>query len=48
MLEEETYEFEDNEDEIAPITVDDILHPAIDSNAKWKLGSLFKKLELLF
>ena len=48
MLEEETYEFEDNEDEIVAITVDNILHPAIDSNAKWKLNSLFKELEFLF
>ena len=34
MLEEETYEFEDNEDEIVHITVDDTFYPAIDSNAK--------------
>ena len=48
MLEEETHEFEDNKDEIVYITVDDTLHPAIDSNVKWKLSSLFKELEFLF
>lgn len=42
MLKEETYEFEENE------TVDGILHPAIDPNAKWNLSSLFKELEFLF
>ncbi|PKC54134.1 hypothetical protein RhiirA1_477901 [Rhizophagus irregularis] len=50
MLEEETYEFEENENEndIMHITVDDILHPAIDPNAKWNLNSFFKELEFLF
>jgi hypothetical protein len=48
MLEEETYEFEENENEIVHIKINDILHPAIDSNAKWKLSSLFKELEFLF
>ncbi|CAB4419430.1 unnamed protein product [Rhizophagus irregularis] len=50
MLEEETYEFGENENEndIMQITVDDILHPAIDPNAKWNLSSLFKELEFLF
>ena len=48
MLEEETYEFEENEDEIVQITVNDIPHPAIDHNAKWKLNSLFKELKFLF
>src|SRR4051812_47320558 len=44
MLEEETYEFGESENE-NDITVDDILHSAIDSNAKWNLSSLFKELE---
>ncbi|CAB4388178.1 unnamed protein product [Rhizophagus irregularis] len=50
MLEEETYEFGENENEndIMQITVDDILYPAIDPNAKWNLSSLFKELEFLF
>ena len=46
MLEEETYEFEENETVLT--TVNDILHPAIDSNAKWNLESLFKELEFPF
>ena len=48
MLEEETYEFEENENEIVHIEINNILHPAIDSNAKWKLDSLFKKLQFPF
>jgi len=28
--------------------IDDIIHPAIDPNAKWNLESLFKDLELHF
>lgn len=48
MLEEETYEFEENENEIMQITVNDILHPAIDKNAKWELNLLFKELNFLF
>src|SRR5581483_8548078 len=38
MLEEETYEFEESENEM----LDDIPHPAIDNNAKWELNLLFK------
>ena len=54
MLEEETLKFqnEDNEideiDELVEITVNDIIHPAIDPNAKWNLDSLFKELESPF
>jgi hypothetical protein len=43
-----TYKFEENKNEIVHIEINDILHPAIDSNAKWKLNSLFKELEFLF
>ena len=34
ILKEETHEFENNEDEIVHIIVDDTLYPAIDFNAK--------------
>ena len=40
---EETYEFE-NENEM----LDDTLHPAIDTNAKWKLNSLLKNWNFFF
>ncbi|PKY61299.1 hypothetical protein RhiirA4_449822 [Rhizophagus irregularis] len=51
MLEEETLKFQNEEDEINEvneITVSDVTHPAVDTNAKWDLNSLFKELELPF
>ena len=52
MLEEETLKFQNDEndtfEELNEVTVDDIIHPAIDPNAKWNLDSLFKELELSF
>ena len=46
MLKEE--ELANNDDDSDDI-VDDITHPAVDKNAKWILGTLFKKdLNLLF
>src|SRR3954453_22840424 len=52
MLEEETLKFQNDEideiDELNEITVNDVIHPAIDPNAKWNLDSLFKELELPF
>ncbi|GBC44373.2 ribonuclease H-like domain-containing protein [Rhizophagus irregularis DAOM 181602=DAOM 197198] len=51
MLEEETLKFQNEENEINEvneITVSDVTHPAVDTNAKWDLNSLFKELELPF
>ena len=52
MLEEETSKFQNEEYEINEIDESDItnniIHPAIDPNAKWKLESLFKDLEFPF
>jgi len=52
MLEEETLKFQNDEideiKELNEITVNDVIHPAIDPNAKWNLDSLFKELELPF
>ena len=52
MLEEETLKFQNDEideiEELNEITVNDVIHPAIDPNAKWNLNSLFKELELPF
>ena len=52
MLEEETLKFQNDEideiEELNEITVNDVIHLAIDSNAKWNLDSLFKELELPF
>src|SRR6185437_894239 len=47
MLEEETSKFENeeyeiNEMDVSDVTTNDIIHPAIDPDAKWKLESLFK------
>ena len=44
---EEANKFQNVDDEIG-MTVDSIIHPAIDPNAKWNLDSLFKELELPF
>lgn len=47
MLKEE--ELANNEDDSEENTVDSITHPAVDTNAKWTLGTLFKNdLNLLF
>ncbi|RGB41574.1 hypothetical protein C1646_752003 [Rhizophagus diaphanus] len=51
MLEEETLKFQNEEDEINEVNeiiVSNITYPAVDTNAKWNLNSLFKELELLF
>lgn len=52
MLEEETSKFQNEEYEIDEIdesvTTDNIIHPAIDPDAKWKLESLFKDLKFPF
>ena len=47
MLKEE--ELANNEDDSEDNAVDSITHPAVDTNAKWILGTLFKNdLDLLF
>ena len=52
MLEEENFRFQNEDNEIDDFEmddlIDDIIHPAIDPNAKWNLESLFKDLELHF
>ena len=52
MLEEETLKFQNEEYEIDEldtfIEINNTTHPAIDSDAKWQLESLFKKLEFPF
>ena len=49
MLQEEIFqEYEDDDDDIEYVEINNITHPAIDSNAKWKLNSLFKKLQFPF
>lgn len=55
MLEEETSKFQNEEYEIDEMDESDIfavtnniIHPAIDSDAKWKLESLFKDLKFPF
>ncbi|RIB27831.1 hypothetical protein C2G38_2159583 [Gigaspora rosea] len=40
-------EYEEDE-EISSLSVGDIIHPAIDSNAKWDIITLFNELPLLF
>lgn len=52
MLDEETSKFQNEEDEmdesdISEVT-NNITHPAVDSNAKWKLELLFKDLKFPF
>ena len=51
LLEEERQRFirediEENENE--EILIENMVHPAVDTNAKWKLISLFKELVLPF
>ena len=48
MLEEESLKFQNEEFETNELNVDSITHPAINSNAKWQLESLFKELEFSF
>ena len=48
MLKEESLKFQNEEFETNELNVDSITHPAINSNAKWKLESLFKELEFPF
>ena len=52
ILEEENFRFQNEDNEIDDFEmddlIDDIIHPAIDPNAKWNLESLFKDLELHF
>lgn len=52
MLEEENLTFQNNDYETDEldlfINTKNIVHPAIDSDAKWKLESLFKDLEFPF
>ena len=49
MLEEETLKFQNEEFETNnELDADNITHPAINSDAKWQLESLFKKLEFPF
>jgi hypothetical protein len=50
MLKEETERFEDEEYEAEDIleTTNNIIHPAVNSNAKWKLELLFKDLKFPF
>ena len=52
MLEEENVRFQNDDYEIDELDLDtnttEIIHPAIDPDAKWKLELLFKDLEFPF
>ena len=48
ILEDEIFSNFDNDDDDKIVSVNDIIHPAIDPDAKWDLESLFKKLEMPF
>ena len=50
ILEQETLKFQDeNDNEMEEfVETNNIIHPAIDPDAKWKLESLFKDLEFPF
>jgi len=50
MLEQETLRFQDeNDNEMEEfVETNNIIHPAIDSDAKWNLNSIFKELEFPF
>jgi len=49
LKEEELANYDDDSDDILNSTIDDIIHPAVDTNAKWVLSTLFKNdLDLLF
>ncbi len=48
MLQEEIFQEYKDDDDIEYVEINNITHPAIDSNAKWKLDSLFKKLQFPF
>ena len=41
-------EFDEIEEENISLELEDIIHPAINTNAKWELVSLFKELDLPF
>ncbi len=48
ILEDEIFSDFDNDDDDKIISVNDIIHPAIDPDTKWDLGSLFKELKMSF
>ncbi len=48
MLEDKIFSDFDNDDDDEIVSVNDIIHPAIDPDAKWNLRSLFKELEMPF
>ena len=48
MLEDEIFSDFDNNDDDEIVSINDIIHPAIDPDAKWDLESLFKELEMPF
>jgi hypothetical protein len=49
LKEEELANNDDDSDDILNSTIDNIIHPAVDTNAKWILSTLFKNdLDLLF
>jgi hypothetical protein len=49
LKEEELANNDDDSDDILNSTIDNIIHPAVDTNAKWVLSTLFKNdLDLLF
>ncbi len=48
ILEDEIFSNFDNDDDDKIVSVNDIIHPAIDPDAKWNLRSLFKELEMPF
>src|SRR5947207_9219100 len=50
ILEQETLKFQDeNDNEMEEfVETNNIIHPAIDSDAKWNLNSIFKELEFPF
>src|SRR6266498_2273776 len=48
MLEDEIFSDFDNDDDDEIVSVNDIIYPAINPDAKWDLESLFKELEMPF
>ncbi len=48
ILEDEIFSDFNNDDNDEIVSVNDIIYPTIDPNAKWDLGSLFKELEIPF
>ena len=43
---EESTDIDEEDDEMISSAIEDIVHPAVDSNAKWNLNLLFNELQL--